>query len=399
MRILLLAPHPFFQARGTPLAVRSVLEFLSSRGHIVDVLTFPEGEDVAIPNCRIHRIPRLPGVRGIRPGFSFKKVFCDAVMLVSCLRMMRRQRYDLIHAVEESAFIAAIAQALTGVPYIYDMDSSLAEQLVEAYPALGVALPTLRRFEAFAVRRSLGVLTVCAALEDVALGHAPDKPVGRVEDTSLLSSGAQAPGTDLALPAELNEPGPVVMYVGNLEPYQGIDLLLEGFRHTVRAVPDAKLVIVGGRDDDIMRYRSRADRLGIGRWVHFVGTRPVAVLQDLFRYADVLVSPRLTGTNTPMKIYSYLDSGTPVLATRLPTHTQVLDEHIAHLVAPEPAAFGGGLTELLKNEPLRRALAERAKMYVQQEFTPEAAHRKLGSFYSVMEGMAVGSGDGAGARA
>ena len=60
VKILLLAPHPFFQARGTPLAVRTVLEFLSARGHQVDVLTLHEGEDVAIPNCRIYRIPPDP---------------------------------------------------------------------------------------------------------------------------------------------------------------------------------------------------------------------------------------------------------------------------------------------------------------------------------------------------
>ena len=74
MKILLLAPHPFYQARGTPIAVNTVLEFLSSRGHEVDVLTYHEGADVNIPNCRIYRIPRVPGVRNIRPGFSLKKV-------------------------------------------------------------------------------------------------------------------------------------------------------------------------------------------------------------------------------------------------------------------------------------------------------------------------------------
>ena len=106
MRILLLAPHPFYQARGTPIAVKTVLEFLGSRGHQVDVLTYHEGADVEIPNVRIFRIPRVPGVRNIRPGFSLKKVACDVAMFGTCLRMMRRNRYDLLHAVEESAFIA-----------------------------------------------------------------------------------------------------------------------------------------------------------------------------------------------------------------------------------------------------------------------------------------------------
>ena len=383
MRILLLAPHPFYQARGTPIAVKTVLEFLSERGDTVDVLTYAEGTDVAIPNCTIHRIPRVPGLQDIRPGFSLKKVASDVLMVGSCLRLIRRTRYDLIHAVEESAFIAAAMRALSGVPYVYDMDSSLAEQLVDAYPALRFAFPALRRMEALAVRRSSGVLTVCAALQDVALAHDPDQLVGRVEDTTLLSDPRAATGNGRSLPP--SDGGPVAMYVGNLESYQGIDLLLEGFRHTLSRVPDAKLVIVGGREQDIAHYRGRAERLGILASVVFTGPRPIGMLPELLRQADVLVSPRLRGLNTPMKIYSYLDSGSAVLATRLRTHTQVLDDGMAYLVEPEPIAFGSGLAELMADPELRARLASSAKAYVQREHTPEAARRKLEAFYTSME--------------
>jgi glycosyltransferase involved in cell wall biosynthesis len=383
VKILLLAPQPFFQARGTPIAVRRVLEFLTGRGHQVDVLTYHEGSDVEIPNCRIVRIPRLPGIRNIRPGFSLKKVLCDLVMLFGCARLMHRTRYDLVHAVEESAFIAAALQPLTGVPYVYDMDSSLAEQMIDSHPGLRVVGPILRRCEAMAVRRSAGVLTVCAALQEIARGHAPGTPVGRVEDTTLLSSNERINGAKY-LPPE-TEGAPVAMYVGNLERYQGIDLLLEGFRHTLDQMEQARLVIVGGQRDDIERYGRRASALGIGRAVHFLGPKPISQLGDLLREADVLVSPRLKGTNTPMKIYSYLDSGTAVLATRLRTHTQVLTDRTAYLVDPEPLALGSGLAALLKDDSLRKRLAAEAKDHVRREFTPEAARRKLESFYTMIE--------------
>jgi glycosyltransferase involved in cell wall biosynthesis len=181
------------------------------------------------------------------------------------------------------------------------------------------------------------------------------------------------------------------MYVGNLEHYQGIGLLIDGFRHTVARVPNAHLVIVGGLHQDIERYRRRAQQLGILTQVHFLGPRPVTSLNGLLQRADVLVSPRLKGLNTPMKIYSYLDSGTAVLATRLRSHTQVLDDRTAYLVAPEPEALGDGLAHLLSDPGLRARLASQAKAYVQQEFTPAAAHRKLTSFYTMMESKAAGA--------
>jgi glycosyltransferase involved in cell wall biosynthesis len=281
-------------------------------------------------------------------------------------------------------------KSLTGVPYVYDMDSSLAEQMLDAFPRLKVVAPILRRFEAIAVRRSAGVLTVCVALEDVAHGHAPATPVGRVEDTTLLPPGTTGNGRR-HLPAE-TAGVPVAMYVGNLEHYQGIDLLLEGFRHTLDQVQEARLVIVGGQADDIARYGDRAAVLGIRQAVHFLGPKPVSALGDLLREADVLVSPRLKGLNTPMKIYSYLDSGTAVLATRLRTHTQVLDDRTAYLVDPEPLALGTGLARLLKDDSLREGLAARAKDHVQREFTPEAARRKLESFYATIEARLAEAG-------
>lgn len=379
----MLAPHPFFQARGTPIAVRTVLEFLSTRGHRVDVLTFPEGEDLDFPNCHFYRVRRLPKIRNVRPGFSVKKVAYDFLLLTESLRMIRRHRYDAIHAVEEAAFIAAMLRKVSGIPYVYDMDSSLPEQLVERFPGMRFVFGALRAMEGLAVKQSLGVLTVCSSLEDVVRHHDPRKVVGRVEDTSLLAPSTANGRNTRSLPA--TQQGPVAMYVGNLEPYQGIDLLLHGFRHTLERVPNAQLVIVGGRPDDIEMYRERADRLGILHSAEFMGPRPLTLLPGLLHQAEVLVSPRVKGTNTPMKIYSYLDSGTAVLATRLRTHTQILDEGTAFLVEPDPASLGRGLARLFRDRPLRLQLARNAKAYVQREFTPQAAQRKLEAFYSAIE--------------
>jgi hypothetical protein len=202
VKILMLAPHPFYQARGTPIAVKTVLEFLSDRGHQVDVLTYHEGSDVDIANVRIFRIPRVPGCDDIRPGFSFKKLICDAVM-AEAASDDAAHRYDLMHAVEEAAFIAAAMKAIAGVPYVYDMDSSLAEQMVDSIPRLEPFYPMMRRIEGLAIRRSAGVLTVCAALEAVALSHAPGATVGRVEDTTLLPERA----ADRALTAPTRDGG------------------------------------------------------------------------------------------------------------------------------------------------------------------------------------------------
>jgi glycosyltransferase involved in cell wall biosynthesis len=382
MKILLLAPHPFFQQRGTPIAERMLLEVLTAHGHRVDVLTFPEGEDIDLPGCRILRIPRPPFVRNIRPGFSLKKLACDAAMFGKTLALVRRNRYDLIHAVEESAFIALVARRLFRTPYVYDMDSGLARQMTDKFPFLARIRRLLEGFETLAVRGAAGTLAVCKSLEDQARAFHPGGLVVRIEDVSLLADSGDQAGEEAD---DVPRGGPVVMYVGNLETYQGIDLLVEAFRRALPQVPDARLAIIGGSAPDVAAYRQRCAALGLGESVWLAGPRPVERLAAYLRRATVLVSPRIHGDNTPMKVYSYLDSGRPLLATRLPTHTQVLTDEIACLVDPEPDAMARGLEELLRDRDRRDRLSANAKSYAQRELTREAFERKVLRFYAQIE--------------
>jgi glycosyltransferase involved in cell wall biosynthesis len=278
--------------------------------------------------------------------------------------------------------MAIILKILFRIPYIYDMDSSIAQQLIEKYNWIRPIRLGLELLEKMAVRNSVGVIAVCKSLEKLAVKYDPGKIVLRLEDISLLKSEIQS--GDL-LSDKLGISGPIVMYVGNLESYQGIDLLLESFQCAATKEKSAQLVIIGGSDVDIQRYKNKSRQLDIGNKVHFIGQKPVSQLAFYLKQADIVVSPRIKGQNTPMKIYSYLDSGRPVLATRLPTHTQVLDDQIALLMTPEPNDMSDGLVKLLKDESLRIDLARCAKERVKQDFSYEAFQRKLLTFYESIE--------------
>jgi glycosyltransferase involved in cell wall biosynthesis len=97
--------------------------------------------------------------------------------------------------------------------------------------------------------------------------------------------------------------------------------------------------------------------------------------------ADILVSPRINGDNTPMKIYSFLDSGKPILATRLKTHTQVLDDTTAILVEPTPESFAEGMLLLAEDKKLQQKLGERGKILVNEKYNFETFQTKVNSIY------------------
>ncbi len=178
----------------------------------------------------------------------------------------------------------------------------------------------------------------------------------------------------------------MIMYVGNLEFYQGIDLLLEAFSYLVREQKvSASLVIIGGDQESIFKYSQLASRLGIDDSVYLIGTRPLKTLSSYLSQADILVSPRLKGINTPMKLFSYLHSGKPTLVTNLITHTQVVEHNTAYLVEPNPESVSQGLITLLNDQKLREQLGSAGKHLIETSYSRDAFAQKFDRAISWLE--------------
>jgi glycosyltransferase involved in cell wall biosynthesis len=258
------------------------------------------------------------------------------------------------------------------------MDSSLPEQLLGKYRSLQGLDGVLRRLERFAVARSDLVLAVCEDLAARVRAYATATPIDVIEDVSLLDDGAAGAVEDLR--ADLPATGALVMYVGNLEHYQGVDLLLDAVAALTTSAP-FKVVAIGGNPAAVAAYRARAAELGIGATVTFVGARPLKDLGAYLRQADVLVSPRCSGHNTPMKLYSYLAAGKAVLATRIRSHTQVLDDECALLVEPTAPALADGLERLLASPATRERLGLAARRLATTRYSVTQFRQSVASAY------------------
>lgn len=377
--ILLMAPQPFFQDRGTPIAVKLLAEELVRLGYDVHLLVFHEGLNLEIPGVTIHRTYAPWGVHNIPPSISWKKIVCDFFMFFKGFSLMRRYRYSLVHAVEESVFLAMVYTLIFGTPYIYDMDSSLAQQLIEKLPCLRYISSILQFFEKTAIKYSCGVVAVCRDLEDIALSYAPGKIIARLEDISLIDD---APVVGDNLREKYHISGPIMLYVGNLEGYQGIDLLFAGFQLALEQGVSGNIVIIGGTEKTITQYIELAEGLGIAKSIYFCGPRSINELGCYLGQADILLSPRVKGNNTPMKLYSYLGSGKVVLATDLSTHTQVLTPEISCLVPPSREGMAKGIRSLLSDSELRRSLGAAGKKVAEESYSLAAYQKKLAIFYN-----------------
>jgi glycosyltransferase involved in cell wall biosynthesis len=171
---------------------------------------------------------------------------------------------------------------------------------------------------------------------------------------------------------QLDPSAPLVVYTGTFEAYQGFELLFEAMAVVQRALPTARLVVAGGKPDQIERARAQARAAGIDAVTIFAGERPAAEIPAYLLAADVLVSPRSRGTDTPLKIYQYLRSGKPIVATRLLTHTQVLSDDTAILTDATPQGFGDGIVAALTDRARAASVGQRARELAETKYSYEA---------------------------
>jgi len=387
MRTLMIAPQPFFQPRGTPFSVLHRLNALSKLGYKVDLLTYHLGEDIEIDGVTIHRIPKVPFVKKIAIGPSNIKVILDFYLVLKSAEMLRSADYDLIHSHEEAGFFATYLAKKYNILHLYDMHSSLPQQLSNfKFTKSNFLIRWFERLELYVIENADAVITICPELYYYVARMFPSTYNSLIENVADNSIVFKEQPENIDIKDKIKTNGElIVLYTGTFEPYQGIDFLVDACLKVIQEIKHVKFVLVGGKPEQVETYKNKVNDLNINDKFLFTGS---VLPQQVARYidiCDVLVSPRIEGNNTPLKIYSYLRSGKPIVATKHITHTQVLNQNTAILTECNPEAFGSGMIILLRDANLRRKVGYNAKKLAREKYSYQSYLNKTKEVYNYLE--------------
>jgi len=275
------------------------------------------------------------------------------------------------------------------VPHLYDMHSSLPQQLTNfAFSRSRLIRRVFLAIERFMIRRSRVVIVICPSLEDTVRAIEPQARTVLIENApgSAEDAATAAQAAEVRRTLGVSASAPLVLYTGTFEAYQGLDLLFAAMAIVHRARPDARLVLAGGHPDQVARATEQARSVGIAAVTIFAGERPAAEIPAYLAAADTLVSPRSRGTNTPLKIYQYLRSGKPIVATRLLTHTQVLSDDTAFLTGATAAEFAAGILSALGDRARADAVGLNAQRLAETKYSYDAYLERTREACAALEG-------------
>ena len=385
----MLAPQPFFEARGTPFSEYHRIQALGELGYHVDLVTYPFGLDVELPHLRIFRCARPPLLRGIRVGPSIAKVVLDALLVVAAARLAVTERYDAVHSHEEAGVLGLWLADWLGVPHLYDMHSSLPQQLANfRYTRSRFVRWIFEWAECTMIADSRVIITICQELQNAVIAAGMGDAAFLIEnvmggDIGGLQKGA-VDGVAIRSRYGIDADQPLILYTGTFEEYQGLELLTAAAASLAASHPRARVLVVGGESEQVESARARAEAAGSP--MVFAGRRKPEEIPSFLEACDILVSPRVSGTNTPLKIYSYLRSGRPIVATDLRTHTQVLNEQTAVLVPPDPGRFAAAFARLIDRPVEGARLATEAAAMAAERYGREAYLSQTAAAYKRLLG-------------
>lgn len=377
LRVLMLAPTPYFADRGCHVRIYEEARTLTRLGHQVCIVTYHLGRDM--PGVTTVRIPRIPWYTKLEAGPSWHKPYLDLLLLITACRSARSFRPDLIHAhLHEGALVGWVLKKLLDLPLLFDYQGSLSgESLNHGFLRQKSLLHrTFVSIEGFINRSADGIITSSGEgrrelIADFGIG--PDKIRTLIDgvDVEVFKPGSrQQARQELGIAQDAQ----VVVYLGLFNQYQGVALLLETIAIVRDQLPEAHFLLMGFPDQE---YRRKAARMGVDDIITFTGRVPYDSAPLYLSAGDLAVSPKLARTEANGKLFNYMACGLPTVAFESAVNREILAECGIYADYGSVASLAERMVSALNDRDLLATLGQQSRQRAVQVHSWQARGRDL----------------------
>ncbi|MCS7054836.1 MAG: glycosyltransferase family 4 protein [Thermoflexales bacterium] len=386
MHILSLAPTSFFGDYGCHVRILEEARALQALGHRVTILTYYKGNDV--PGIRIVRTAPTPWHRDYEVGSSRHKFAFDILLSIRLLRVLSRNRFDVIHAhLHEGALIAGVLARPWHIPVVFDYQGSLTDELLQHrfIRPNSIAHALFRHVEQIADRIPHAILT--------STRHAADALQSRLGDCIPIQAlpdgvNAQVFRPDVLSPEEraalrahwgIRPDEPVVVFLGLLAHHQGIRSLIEAAARLKAQGRHVRWLVMGYPGADF--WQQIAAAAGALPEVVFTGRVAYPEAPRMLALGDLAVAPKLSLTEGSGKILNYMAMGLPTVAFDTPAQREYLGRFGVYAPIGDSEALACRVADLLDQPERRRMLGRQLRQIAVHQFSWERAAITMTAMY------------------
>jgi len=390
--ILMIAPTSFFADYGCHIRIWQEAQALQKLGHRVVISTYHNGDDM--PGLEIHRSWDVPWIRRAMVGSSRHKIYLDVALSYRALEVGLRIRPTIIHAhLHEGALIGAVLKRIVRAPLIFDFQGSMTSEMIDHRFLSGKdsrLYRPLRRLEYWINKQADALITSSDNAAQLLGGEFafPEERLYTVVDginierfrpitpTPEWQAEQQRLRVEMGIPAGRK----VVVYLGVLAPYQGIDVLMQAAQKIVPAMPNVHFLIMGYPGVD--SYGKLAESLGIAGHVSLPGRIMYKDTHAYLALGNVAVAPKMSETEGSGKIPQYMAMGLPVVTFDTPVSREYLGDLGIYAQFGSASDLAAKLQQGLEQQEWSRRLGQLGRERAVRELSSDRAGPEIEAIYT-----------------
>ncbi len=366
MKILMIAPTPFFSDRGCHVRILEEIKTLQELNHQVTLVTYHLGKEVK--NINTVRTIEIPWYKKTEAGASYHKLYLDILLILKTIECIIKEKPDIIHAhLHEGASIALAAKTilLNKTPLLLDSQGSLTKEMQDHGYLKNKAIYTLfKLIERFIEKNVTVKISSTSTPQYMPLLDAVDINKFKKKKSNLKE--------------ELNLPNhPLIVYLGVLDKYQGIDLLLETIALVTKEIK-VHFLIMGY--PKVEYYKKLAKKLNVEEYVTFTGRINYDLAPEYLSLGDIAISLKLSETEANGKVYNYMACSLPTIVIDNKTNREIGEGTLKYVQANKEAIKETIIT-LLKDQKLAKELGKNAREQVIKKHSWEKRGKQLEEIY------------------
>lgn len=390
MRILMIAPTPYFADRGCHVRIYEEARALIAQGCDVRIVTYHIGRDM--PGIPTVRIPCVPWYDRLTAGPSWQKPLLDLMLLIKSVAVVRTFRPQILHAhLHEGAFVAMLLKPLFRIPLVMDFQGSLTvECLDHGFFKRGSLLERLfAAVERMVNGAADAIITSSTAGAELLLQEwgFPSGKITAVIDGVDADYFCPCPRHDARRLLRMDDDTPLVVYLGVLNEYQGLDLLLEAMVVLRQQGSPVRFLVMGYPEEG---YRRKAAEMGLSDMAIFTGRIEYAQAARYLSAGDIAVSPKLSKTEANGKLFNYMACGLPTIVFDTPVNREILGDCGVYAAYGDAGDLASQVATLVNDAARRHVLSESTRNKAVNEHSWNARSMSILSVYQhVLRNTAV----------
>ncbi len=353
-KILVLLPFAFYRSSGSSLSSYYRIRALLELGHKVDIITYPHGEELDIKNLKIFRFPKQKIFKTLQPGEYKKKIVYDLFLFLKFIKLTFRNNYDVIIAHSSMIYWTILLKPFLKSIFVANAHGNLEVELHKWNISKNKKVGEIAsKIDSFFIKYYAKTICEHNSVKErlIAKGIKSDK---------LLLIGIAVFNKNLAVQSlKKKNKKFFIIYTGTFVKVQNLELIYKVAKLLKKA--DVEFWLFGGIDKEVKYETKLIVKYGVENTVKIFPRKPQPELAKYYEKADIVISPRVIGYDTPMKIFDYMNYGKCILATNKPIHTEILTNKNSYLTKDTPEAFAKAILFLKDNLSIVEKLGISAK--------------------------------------